>query len=473
MAYTTRNGQQGQGTQARQGARTGADPNDIWGERTPYSDPILVVSRKVPDLRYLGRAYNRDFHLVFEHLARATMSENTQLYRNLCLRILPGWEVWREGMRFAQGNFLKETMTLAGARSFLSALADCPLTPEARERVEEVSAAFVDSTPEGTLFIIPEGSPYDPNERHIPSLPLRAICRDRLMYPLLVHDTERWLPLAYLCRWYRLPYGGIRHFMAQGASRRYDTREWIVPGVNRVPQFYVPEEAAPDFLLELAGYWRSMNARCWQRTVYLGNALANGAHVDGSAVWTSAPNRNQAQNQGQKQTGSLPLRPDGQARARQDAGFAQGNAGYRQAGVQNRGQWQGAQRAQGQTRGQAGAYAGGQAGGQAGRYARQTGAYNAGHAGYTARGPQGTVQRAAQGPAQRPAQDVSNEPGLLQRQLESLVASMKYLEKSVQEITARLSRIEGEKKPLAVEASTRPGRALPALEPGTTPIPLN
>ena len=61
----------------------------------------------------------------------------------------------------------------------------------------------------------------------------------------------------------------------------------------------------------------------------------------------------------------------------------------------------------------------------------------------------------------------------MQRQLESLVASMKYLEKSVQEITARLSRIEGEKKPLAVEASTRPGRALPALEPGTTPIPLN
>lgn len=50
---------------------------------------------------------------------------------------------------------------------------------------------------------------------------------------------------------------------------------------------------------------------------------------------------------------------------------------------------------------------------------------------------------------------------------------MKYLEKSVQEITSRLSRIEGEKKPLAVEASTRPGRALPALEPGTTPIPLN
>ena len=201
MAYATRNGQQGQGTQARQGARTGADPNDIWGERTPYSDPILVVSRKVPDLRYLGRAYNRDFHLVFEHLARATMSENTQLYRNLCLRILPGWEVWREGMRFAQGNFLKEMMTLAGARSFLSALADCPLTPEARERVEEVSAAFVDSTPEGTLFIIPEGSPYDPNERHIPSLPLRAICRDRLMYPLLVNDSDRWLALAYLCRW--------------------------------------------------------------------------------------------------------------------------------------------------------------------------------------------------------------------------------------------------------------------------------
>ena len=470
MAYATRNGQQGQGTQARQGARTGADPNDIWGERTPYSDPILVVSRKVPDLRYLGRAYNRDFHLVFEHLARATMSENTQLYRNLCLRILPGWEVWREGMRFAQGNFLKEMMTLAGARSFLSALADCPLTPEARERVEEVSAAFVDSTPEGTLFIIPEGSPYDPNERRIPSLPLRAICRDRLMYPLLVHDTERWLPLAYLCRWYRLPYGGIRHFMAQGASRRYDTREWIVPGVNRVPQFYVPEEAAPDFLLELAGYWRSMNARCWQRTVYLGNALANGAHVGDSAAWSNTPN------QAQNQTGSLPLRPEGQTyarpEARQDARQAQGNA-YREASARNRVQWQGDPRSYASANATQAPWQGGQrAQGQARGYARQgQGAYNA-RSGYAARGPQGTGQGAMQRPAPRPSQDDCNEPGLLQRQLESLVASMKYLEKSVQDITARLSRMESERKPLAVEAGTRPGAALPALESGTTPIPL-
>ena len=479
MPYATRNAEpQGRGSQGYQGSRsarntqatTNSAGGDIWGEKTPFSDPILVVSRKVPGLRYLGRAYNREFHLVFEHLARATMSENTQLYRNLCLRILPGWEVWRENLRFAQGNYLKEMMTIASARSFLSALADCPLSPEAREKVEQVGTAFVDSTPEGTLFIIPEGSPYDPDECRIPTLPLRAICRDRLMYPLLVRDTESWLSLGYLCRWYRLPYAGVRHFMAQGASRRFDSREWSVPGVNRVPQFYVPVEAAPDFLLELAGYWRAMNARCWQRTVYLGNALANGAQVASRnrAVWTGAQSQapNRGQNRSQNQPGSLPLRPEGQVR--QDARAVQ-NAGSRLASAPNRGQWQGTQRGNAfsgsartpwtegsETQGRAGGYPNG-----------AQGSYNAGH-GYSH--PQGAVQRPAQGPVQRPV-DAGNEPGLLQRQLESLLLSMKYLERSLQEITARLSRMEGEKKPLAVETGAT-SRPLPALESGTRPIPL-
>ncbi len=248
-----------QGPRARASASAA---NDIWGERTPLSDPILVVSAKVPDLRYLGRAYNRDFHVVFEHLARATMSENTQLYRNLCLRILPGWEIWRESLKFAQGEFLKEMLTFSGARSFLSALGDCSLPPEARARVERVSAAFVDSMPEGTLYIIPEGTAYDPRECRVPALPLRAICRDRLIYPLLVRGSESWLALWYLCRWYRLPYGGLRRFLYTAAGRRFETYEWLVPGVGRQAQLYVPLSQAPDFLLALAGYWRAMNVRC-------------------------------------------------------------------------------------------------------------------------------------------------------------------------------------------------------------------
>ena len=246
---------------------------DIWGSATPRSDPVLVVSRRVPGLRYVGIMNGRDFHVVFDHLAKAVHAENTQLYRNLRMRLLPGWQIWRESFVDSTGQYSLDSLTFKGARAFLDALSNSPMSRAEREHLSLVSQAFTGSMPEGILHPVPKSCPYRLASRSIPGLPLRAICVDKLLFPQLVHDGDVWLALGILTRWYNLHYASTSQSLDSDAGRRFGARAWYLPAIDRQRLLYVPMDNAPDCLLALAAHWRAMRYPCWERAVYLGNAL--------------------------------------------------------------------------------------------------------------------------------------------------------------------------------------------------------
>lgn len=250
-----------------------AAEKDIWGSQPPRSDPVLVVSRKVPGLRYVGIMNGRDFHVLFEHLAKAARAENTQLYRNLRMRLLPGWQIWRESFADSTGQYSLDSLTFKGARAFLDALVNSPMSREDREYLCLMSRAFTESMPEGTLHPVPRSYPYRLASRSVPSLPLRAVCADRLLFPQLIQDGDVWLALGILTRWYNLHHASTHQFLSSDAGRRFGARAWYLPTIDRQRLLYVPMDCAPDCLLALAGHWRAMNYPCWERAVFLGNAL--------------------------------------------------------------------------------------------------------------------------------------------------------------------------------------------------------
>ena len=273
-------GQTDSGRSARYPQGAGRDWEQDSLRTQPWSAPIVVVSRLVPGLCYGGRINNWDFHVIFSHLARAAGAEGTQLYRNLSARLLPGWQIWKETFPSSRGRISLDCLTFAGARAFLKGLEDCPLGREHRALLPRLQEAFADSLPEGDLYPVPLGFPWDIHVLQAPPLPLRAIIADKVLVPVLLKDGTTWLAIGMLCYWYRLHTYSLQDFERTARARCFDLRHWFVPGLNVRAQTYVPLDAAPDCLMALAAYWRSLDYSCWQRLLYLATMLATSLQTE-------------------------------------------------------------------------------------------------------------------------------------------------------------------------------------------------
>ena len=184
----------------------------------------------------------------------AIHAENTQLYCNLRMRLLPGWQIWRASFVDSTGQYSLDSLTFKGARAFLDALSNFPMSREERELLTLVSQAFTGSMPDGILHPIPKSCPYRLASRSIPGLPLRGICVDKLLFPQFVHDGDVWLALGILTRWYNLHYASTNQFLDGEAGRRFGARAWYLPAMDRQRLLYVPMDNAPACLLTLAAH---------------------------------------------------------------------------------------------------------------------------------------------------------------------------------------------------------------------------
>ena len=271
----------GRSTRASQGT-FGRDWDPDSRITQPWSAPIVVVSRVAPGLCYAGRMVGWDFHVVFRPLAEAAGAAGTQLYRNLRARLIPGWQIWKENFPdgTGTGRTSLDCLTFAGARAFLERLRDCPPDREHRQLLSRLCAAFAGCMPEGDLYPVPLGYPWNIHSLQAPPIPLRAFLADRVLVPVLLRDGEVWLALGLLCYWYRLDTYSLWDFERTPEARRLGLRNWRVACVAGRAQTYVPWAAAPDCLMALAAYWRGLEYPCWQRLVCLATMLATSQQAE-------------------------------------------------------------------------------------------------------------------------------------------------------------------------------------------------
>lgn len=248
-------------------------PDDGPECATPKSDPILVVSRLVPGVRYLGVAVDGVFHVVLSHLAALSGSLDTQFYRGLRARVVPGWQIWRLNFRNVKGCVVHDTVPLRVARSYLDTVAENRLTAEERERLEDVRGCFLGDGPEGELQPLPYGVPADLTRLVTPRSPLRALWHDGFCFPLLVGSSGRRLALDRLAAWYRLDRDDVRRHVLNETDRRVFRPELVfAANVSRERELYVPVRLAPACLAELADRFRA-RGRAWERLEDMAAAL--------------------------------------------------------------------------------------------------------------------------------------------------------------------------------------------------------
>ncbi len=282
--------------QRETGSRGAAGPW-IWRDEpreddVPLSEPVLVLSGRVRDFRYVGRMHGRDFHVVFQQLVMCTGTEDTPLCRSLRRRLLPGWQLWKESFSDCRGRHSLDCLTFDGARDFLRALLTCELPREVRRKIEAVQPAFAGDGPEGILYPVPPLYAWDLSTRRIPGTPCRALAAGRTLFPLIETDLgrERWLSLWLLCRWYCLDYPSARGVLLERRGE-FQAREWAVTGFGRRKFLHLPLAQGPEALQALGAHWRSRGFPCGGRALELASLLDARlmAERDGKAAPSAVP----------------------------------------------------------------------------------------------------------------------------------------------------------------------------------------
>ncbi len=244
---------------------------DIWGDAPPRSGPVLVVSSKAPGVRYIGRMMGSDFHVILEHAAALVGAGNTQLYRALRRRMMPGWQVWREVFYDNGVRVLRDCLTFAGVRAFFSQLAVPGLPSCDPYRLHLAWPAFEGDAPEGMFYPLP-ARPYALDVMRIPNTPLRALRAGRFLFPCVERSDGLWIPQQTFCRWFGLSSAAVGRFLNDHRGE-FGEKSWLLTGVGGPRQLYVPVRRMSECLLALAALWRSNGMQVWERALELSYLL--------------------------------------------------------------------------------------------------------------------------------------------------------------------------------------------------------
>ncbi|MDO5537029.1 MAG: hypothetical protein Q4F72_05840 [Desulfovibrionaceae bacterium] len=253
----------------------GADDfeNDIWSGGRPLSDPVLVVSRAAPGVRYAGRMNGPEFHVLLRHAARMAGAENTLVYRNLSRRLMPGWRVWKEEFLDKGRRCSLDCLSFPKIRLFFGALCAPNLPVVDPQKLERLWPAFAGAMPEGNIYPIPSNVPWDLDSPHLPDTPLRCFVMDNFLLPVFERPGGGfWVPMRHLCRWFRLDYGMASWYLNEQRGE-FGEKSWALAGLGGPRQLYVPVERVADCLGALAGFWRGRNVPAWMRAAFLANLI--------------------------------------------------------------------------------------------------------------------------------------------------------------------------------------------------------